>query len=100
MKYNQLKVILETEMLSNAPICPTCNHPMPWIEGLLTDSGQLNMLVGRYGCCNVKMANKESIGLRQGRIMAAEYKNIPLIDPRIVALPFAVQLGIARTNFN
>ena len=78
--------------------CPICKKNMKWQEGLLTDHGDRDMTVGRYYCnpCRVSKKMQDSRGIKEGRKRAEEFKDIDVLDKRMLSLPTAVQIGILR----
>jgi len=78
--------------------CPECKRPMSWTEGLLSDSGVKDIVVGRYSCLSCRLSEKpqESKGVSVGRVMAHDLVGVDAMDKQITRLPTAVQIGILR----
>lgn len=80
-------------------ICPKCEKPMRWQEGLLKD-GNRDGTVGRHYCssCNIFMKMTESKGITRGKAMARNLIGVPTMGKQITSLSTANQIGILRAR--
>lgn len=85
--------------MSESNLCPECEKPMRWQEGLLNE-GSRDGTVGRYYCpdCHLNMRQTESKAIRKGKALAHELEGVATMDKRITRLPGDVQIGVLRAR--
>lgn len=78
--------------------CPICNKPMGWTEGLLNSTGSVDGTVGRYGCidCRLFEREKESRATTKGRELAHTLKIKNPFDKNLIKYDIATQIGYFR----